>query len=373
MTEARGEVSELEFAALQHAHALALRGQGLVSPNPLVGAVVITGGEIVAEGWHQGPGTEHAEAMALRLAGEDARGATVVCTLEPCSHHGRTPPCTDALIAAGVARVVIGSLDPLERERAGGQRVLADAGIDVAIPGPDEQATCRALNHAFITHARTGLPHVTLKLATSLDGKVATETGETRWITGEESRRFVHQSRAVADAVAVGIGTAIADDPMLTARDVDISFRPSLRVVFDRRARLPVGSALVQSAGEAPVLVVVGPDADAGRCAVLAERGVGVMVAADIPDALRQLGGADVQSLYVEGGPTLAAAFLAAGAVDWVDWFVAPILIGGDGAPGALAGPGLGPLASVPRLLEPGSFDLDGDTLIAGRLRDLPD
>jgi len=367
------EPTELELAALEHAHSLALRGQGLVSPNPLVGAVVIRDDAIIAEGWHQGPGTEHAEAMALRIAGEDARGATVVCTLEPCSHHGRTPPCTDALIAASVARVVIGSLDPLERERAGGMRVLADAGIEVVLVGPDEQETCRALNHAFITHARTGLPHVTLKLATSLDGKVATETGETRWITGEESRRFVHHSRAASDAVAVGIGTAIADDPLLTVRDVEMSFRPPVRIVFDHEARLPVESALVRSADEVPVLVVVGPDADATRCAALADREVGVLVAEDIRDALRQLGAAGVQSLYVEGGPTLAAAFLAAGAVDWVDWFVAPILIGGDTAPGALSGPGLGPLAEVPRLRDVGSFDLNGDTLIAGRLRDLPD
>ncbi len=367
------EPTDLELAALEHAHSLALRGQGLVSPNPLVGAVVVRGDEVIAEGWHMGPDTEHAEAMALREAGDDARGATVVCTLEPCSHHGRTPPCTDALIGAGVVRVVVGSLDPLERDRAGGVRVLQDAGVEVVVAGPEEQETCRALNHAFITHARTGLPHVTLKLATSLDGKVATETGETRWITGEESRRFVHQSRAASDAVAVGIGTAIADDPMLTARDVPMSFRPPVRVVFDHEARLPLESALVRSAEEVPVLVVVGPEADAARCAALADREVGVLVAQDIPDALRQLGEADVQSLYVEGGPTLAAAFLAADAVDWVDWFVAPIMIGGDDAPGALAGPGLGPLASVPRLIDVGSFDLDGDTLIAGRLRDLPD
>lgn len=365
-------VTDSELAALERAHELALNGQGLVSPNPLVGAVVLQGDEIVGEGWHQGPGTPHAEAMALAAAGEDARGATVVCTLEPCSHHGRTPPCTDALIGARVARVVVGSADPLERERAGGLSVLRAAGIDVAVVGDDEQEACRALNHAFITHAVTGRPHVTLKLATSLDGKVATETGETRWITGETSRRFVHQSRASADAVAVGIGTAIADDPSLTARDVPMSFRPPLRIVFDREARLPLTSQLVRTADDLPVLCVVGPDADVERCRALVERAVGIMVAEDIDDALVQLGAAEVQSLYLEGGPTLAAAFLAAGAVDWVDWFVAPIMVGGDGAPGALAGPGLGPLSEVPRLIDPNSFDLDGDTLIAGRLRELP-
>ncbi len=366
------EVSEIELAALERAHALALNGQGFVSPNPLVGAVVLDGDEIIGEGWHKGPGTPHAEVMALAEAGEEARGATVVCTLEPCSHHGRTPPCTDALIAAGVARVVVGSTDPLEEDRAGGMSVLRDAGIEVALVGEDEQETCRALNHAFFTHALTGRPHVTLKLATSLDGKVATETGETRWITGEASRRFVHHSRAAADAVVVGIGTAIADDPSLTVRDVEASYRPPLRIVFDREARLPLTSQLVGSANDLPVLCVVGPDADVERCRALVERAVGIIVAENIDDALTQLGEAEIQSLYLEGGPTLAAAFLAAGAVDWVDWFVAPIMIGGDGAPGALAGPGLGPLADVPRLIEPNSFDLDGDTLIAGRLRDLP-
>lgn len=366
------EPTEIELYALERAHELAMQGQGLVSPNPLVGAVVVKGDEIIGEGWHQGPGTPHAEVMALAHAGPAAEGATVVCTLEPCSHHGRTPPCSDALIAAKVARVVVGTPDPLERDRAGGMSVLRDAGIEVVVVGEEEQAVCRALNHAFFTHAVTGRPHVTLKLATSLDGKVATETGETRWITGEASRRFVHHSRAAADAVAVGIGTAIADDPSLTVRDIEMSYRPPLRIVFDRSARLPLTSQLVRTANDLPVLCVVGPDADVERCRALVERAVGIMVATDIADALTQLGEAEVQSLYLEGGPTLAAAFLADGAVDWVDWFVAPIMIGGDQAPGALSGAGLGPLANVPRLIEPSSYDLDGDTLIAGRLRELP-
>lgn len=367
------EPTDLELAVLEHAHELAMRGQGLVSPNPMVGAAVVRGDEMLGEGWHMGPGTDHAEVMALKAAGDGARGATVVCTLEPCSHHGRTPPCTGALIEAGVARVVIGSMDPLERDgRPGGVSILREAGIEVVIVGQEEQDACRALNHAFITHAVTGLPHVTLKMATSLDGKVATETGETRWITGDEARMFVHQSRAAADAVAIGIGTAIADDPMLTVRDVEVSYRPPMRIVFDRTARLPLQSRLVESAGDVPLLVVVGPEADQERCAALAAREVGIMSAQNIAHALAQLGGAEIQSVYVEGGPTLARAFLAEGAVDWIDWFVAPILIGGDGAPSALAGPGLGPLAEVPRLRDVGMFDLGEDTLITGRLRDLP-
>lgn len=370
------QASDFERAVLEHAHELALQGQGLVSPNPMVGAVVVRGEEIIGEGWHMGPGTDHAEVMALkaaRAAGEDPAGATVVCTLEPCSHHGRTPPCTEALIAAGVARVVVGSRDPLERDgRPGGLGMLRDAAVTVVLAPDEDQEACRALNHAFITHSVTGRPHVTLKLAASLDGKVATETGETRWITGEESRAFVHQSRAASDAVAVGIGTAIADDPLLTVRDVEMSYRPPLRIVFDRTARLPLQSQLVETARDLPLLVVVGPDADQARCAALAQREVGILVAGGIGEALDQLGAAEVQSLYLEGGPTLAAAFLAADAVDWIDWFVAPILIGGDGAPNALSGPGLGPLAQVPRLRDVATFDLGDDTLITGRLHELP-
>lgn len=367
------EPTDLELGLLEHAHELAMNGQGLVSPNPMVGAVVVKDDTILGEGWHMGPGTDHAEVVALKSAGADAAGATVVCTLEPCSHHGRTPPCTKALIEAGIARVVIGSLDPLERDgRPGGVAILREAGIEVVVVGEEEQDACRALNHAFITHSITGLPHVTLKMATSLDGKVATETGETRWITGEEARLFVHQSRAAADAVAIGIGTAIADDPLLTVRVVEMSYRPPMRIVFDRTARLPLQSRLVESAGEIPLLVVVGPDASPERCAALAAREVGIMMAESIGHALQQLGGAEIQSVYVEGGPTLARAFLAEDAVDWVDWFVAPILIGGDGAPSALAGAGLGPLAEVPRLRDVGMFDLGEDTLITGRLHDLP-
>ena len=242
-----------ELLQLAHARELALRGRGRVSPNPLVGAVVLRDRRVVGEGWHEGPGTPHAEVVALRAAGDAARGATVVCTLEPCSHHGRTPPCCDALIAAGVARVVIGCLDPLERGRAGGAAVLSAAGIDVALAPDDQVEACREQNAPFITHALTGLPLVTLKLATSLDGKVATAAGETRWISGPQSRAVVHRWRADADAVAVGIGTAIADDPLLTARDLDGDLRQPIRVVFDRQARLPLDGALVRSAAEAPV------------------------------------------------------------------------------------------------------------------------
>ena len=317
--------------------------------------------------------------VALRAAGRAAAGATLVCTLEPCSHYGRTPPCTDAVLAAGIRRVVIGTLDPLERRRAGGAQVLAEAGVEVALPAEREAAACAELNAAFVTHAVTGRPLVTLKLAASLDGRVATEDGETRWITGPESRALVHRMRADADAVAVGVGTALADDPLLTARDVEGPVRQPRRVVFDSDARLPPGAALVRDAADAPVTVVAGPAAAPDRVAALRGAGVEVLVVPEadplrrIAAALERLGAADVQSLLLEGGPRLAGAFLAAGAVDRVAWFTAPILIGGSGAPAALAGAGLGRLADVPRLRGVEVSRAGDDVVVSGRLRELPE
>jgi diaminohydroxyphosphoribosylaminopyrimidine deaminase/5-amino-6-(5-phosphoribosylamino)uracil reductase len=367
-----------ELAHLRRAREIALRGRGRVSPNPLVGAVVVKGGRVLGEGWHAGPGTAHAEVGALAGAGGEASGATVICTLEPCSHHGRTPPCTDALIRAGVARVVVGSLDPLERGRSGGVAVLEAAGIEVALAPADEANACRELNAPFITHAVTGRPLVTLKMATSLDGKVATAEGETRWITGAPARALVHRWRADADAVAVGIGTAIADDPMLTARDVDGDFRQPIRVVFDAGARLPVDGRLLRSVADAPVVVAASDRAGRADVERLESAGVRVLRLAGGSDerivgALDALGAADVQSVFLEGGPTLAEAFLAAGAVDRVAWFIAPTMIGGARAPGALGGEGLGPLAQVPRLDDVEVSSVGGDVLITGRLRPLPE
>jgi diaminohydroxyphosphoribosylaminopyrimidine deaminase / 5-amino-6-(5-phosphoribosylamino)uracil reductase len=371
---AHAAASEREEALLARARDLALCARGRVSPNPLVGAVVLAGDAVVGEGWHEGPGTPHAEVVALRAAGPAASGATLVCTLEPCSHHGRTPPCTDAVRAAGIRRVVIGALDPLERGRAGGAGVLAEAGIEVALAGAREAEACRELNAAFVTHALTGRPLVTLKMAASLDGRVATEDGETRWITGPESRAIVHRMR-----VAMGVGTALADDPLLTARDVEGPVRQPRRVVFDSAARLPPAAAMVRTAAEAPVTVVAVPAAPAERVEGLRAAGVEVLVVDEMDPgrriglALDRLGAADVQSLLLEGGPRLAGAFLAAGAVDRVAWFTATVLIGGSGAPAAVGGPALGRLAEVPRLRDVEVCRAGGDVLVTGRLRDLPD
>jgi diaminohydroxyphosphoribosylaminopyrimidine deaminase/5-amino-6-(5-phosphoribosylamino)uracil reductase len=368
--------SARELAALARARELAMNGRGRVSPNPLVGAVVLRDGEAVAEGWHEGPGLPHAEAMALAAAGDAARGSTVVCTLEPCSHHGRTPPCADALAAAGVARVVVGMRDPLERERAQGIGVLRAGGVEVAVAQGEEAAACAELNAPFLTWALTGLPHVTLKLATSLDGKIATATGESRWISGPASRALVHRWRADSDAVAVGLGTALADDPSLTARDLEGPVRQPARVVFDSTAALPLRSALAHTARELPVILLTGEDAPPTRVVALEAVGVEVVPLPGAPHeriapALRALGERGVQSLFVEGGAHLAAALLAAGAVDRVAWFLAPMLIGGREAPSAIGGAGVAALADAPRLIAPEFEAVGDDVLVTGRLRPL--
>jgi diaminohydroxyphosphoribosylaminopyrimidine deaminase/5-amino-6-(5-phosphoribosylamino)uracil reductase len=342
-----------------------------------VGAIVARDGRVVAEGWHEGPGTPHGEAAALASAGEAALGATLVVTLEPCSHHGRTPPCTDAILRAGVARVVYGCPDPLEAGRGRGARILAGAGLSVVEAHGPEGAACRELNAPFLTWAVTGRPSVTLKLATSLDGKVATASGESQWISGPEARALVHRWRADSDAVAVGIGTALADDPRLTARDLPGPVRQPLRVVFDSEARLPPESKLARGAGEVPVLVVAGPAAPPERVARLQEAGVEVVrLDADEPPraiaaALDELGRREVQSLMVEGGARLAAAFVGAEAVDRVTWVLAPILLGGADAPGALADVVAPRLQGAPRLVGVEVLRVGEDLVLTGRLRPL--
>jgi diaminohydroxyphosphoribosylaminopyrimidine deaminase/5-amino-6-(5-phosphoribosylamino)uracil reductase len=276
---------------LQRAIELAERGRGTTRPNPVVGAVVVAGDEVVGEGWHERKGGPHAEVVALQAAGERARGSTLYVTMEPCTHHGSTPPCTDAAVQAGVERVVAGSLDP-NPEAAGGLDVLAAAGIDVEYA---DSFDARVQNEAWRTWVVAGRPFVTLKLAVTLDGRVA--AAGSRWVTGEESRLRVHELRAASDAVAVGMGTVLADDPRLDARDVDAAVQPR-RLAFGR-GPLPAGSELE---------LLSGP----------------------LEDELEALGREGVQSLLLEGGPTLATAFLDRDLVDRLLVFVAPT-VGGDG------------------------------------------
>jgi diaminohydroxyphosphoribosylaminopyrimidine deaminase / 5-amino-6-(5-phosphoribosylamino)uracil reductase len=335
---------------LKRALELAERGRGRVSPNPLVGAVLVKRGEVIGEGWHAEVGDLHAERAALadcREKGNDAAGATMYVTLEPCAHQGRQPPCTEAIVEAGIARVVIASDDPSEKAAGRGPGILRDAGIEVEVAAGEEATAARLLNQPFRKHARTGLPLVTLKLAMSLDGRTETPAGASPWISSERSRDLVHRWRRESDAIAVGIGTVLADDPLLTARPPNPSgalymppahikrtgteaVRQPVRVVFDRGARLPLASQLLRTLDISPVVAVVSPDAAQDRVAALRDAGAEVIVASGIRSALAELGSRQVTSLFLEGGRTLAGAFAEAGEIDEARVFVAPVLLTGS-------------------------------------------
>ncbi|HEV7993683.1 MAG TPA: bifunctional diaminohydroxyphosphoribosylaminopyrimidine deaminase/5-amino-6-(5-phosphoribosylamino)uracil reductase RibD [Gemmatimonadaceae bacterium] len=311
---------------MRRALELAARGWGQTAPNPMVGAVVVREGVNVGEGWHTAYGAPHAEVEALRAAGDAARGATVYVTLEPCDHHGKTPPCTEALIAAGVARVVAACADPSPVARGGAEHLRA-AGIDVTVGGVEE-ADARELNAAFFHALTSARPFVRLKLAMSIDGAIADHTRRPGWLTGEESRRRVHHLRAGSDAVAVGIGTVLADDPQLTVREVPPPRVPPTRVVFDTSARLPRTSHLARSAHDAPVVDVCWAPEPA-HAAALEHLGIDLVHAATVGAALEALRERGIRSLLVEGGATLAGAFLQEALVDRLVIFRAPMVLGG--------------------------------------------
>lgn len=336
-------IDDADRLQLQRALELAERGARTAAPNPVVGCVIARHGTVVAEGWHVRPGTAHAEAMALDVAQEGARDATVYVTLEPCAHHGRTPPCADALVAAGVGRVVVLAGDPAPHASGAGLLRLADAGIPVDVVDDDDPLAiaARRQNAGFRTAMTLGRPHVTYKAAQTLDGRTATRTGDSRWISGPEARARVHELRARAGAVLVGSGTAAADDPELTARDCDPPAETQpLRVVWDRSARLGAASRLAQTADLGPVLLLCGPGADAGRRAAVEEAGVEVAEVADLPAGLALLHERGIQSVLCEGGAGLAGALHGAGLVDRMLVVTAPTLLGDPVAPGLLGDTG---------------------------------
>jgi len=379
-------VTREDRAHLRRALELAEGGRGRVSPNPLVGAVVVRDGEPepIGEGFHAELGGAHAERAALddcRRRGEDPAGATLYVTLEPCAHHGRQPPCTEAVLEAGVARVVYASEDPTEKASGRGPGILRDEGISVELAEGAEAAEARRLNQGFRKHARTGRPLVVFKVAMSLDGRVAAAGGEPIWISGERSRGLVHRWRGELDAVCVGIGTALADDPLLTARAEGAARQPR-RVVFDSAARLPLDSHLVRSAGDAPLIVVTSPEAPAERVAALESAGVERIVASGTASAdraraaLDELGRRDVQSLLLEGGPRLAASFFDAGEIDEARLFIAPLLLGGADAPPVIGGgdaqnaQDAGRVAEALRPLATTTELVGEDLLVRARLRE---
>jgi diaminohydroxyphosphoribosylaminopyrimidine deaminase / 5-amino-6-(5-phosphoribosylamino)uracil reductase len=360
---------------LQRTIELAARARGHTSPNPLVGAVVVKGDRTIGEGWHAGAGLPHAEREALDACTESTAGATLYVSLEPCAHHGRTPPCTDAIVEAGIARVVVASDDPTPKASGRGLGVLRDEGVEVELLDGELSHAARLLNQAFRKHARTGRPLVVLKSAMTLDGKVATRTGDSRWISGESSRARTHRWRAESDAVAVGIGTALLDDPLLTARIEGVTRQPR-RVVFDSEARLPLASRLVAGVADVPVVVVCSRAAKRTAIEALEAAGVDVITtsganeAARVASALDELGARDVQSILVEGGPHLAGAFLEAGEVDEARMFVAPLLAGGREARTAIEGQGIEEISAAARAIATEVERIDDDVLISARLKE---
>ena len=346
---------------------LAARGIGRVAPNPAVGCVLVKDGRIIGRGWTQPGGRPHAETEALRRSRGQAAGSTAFVTLEPCSHHGRTPPCADALIEAGVARVVIAIEDPDPRVSGRGAARLRDAGIRVD-HGPCT-AEARLLNAGFFSRQVRHRPEVTVKLATSMDGRIATHKGHSQWITGELSRRQAHLLRAQADAVMVGSGTAVLDNPRLDVRLPGLGNATPLRVVVDGRLRLPLTHDLVARAKDAPTVLVTHDGNPAERVAAYVDAGVEVLkVGKDafghcaLPAALAGLAERGINHLMVEGGGHLAAAFLRAGLVDRLAWFRAPIVVGGDGIP-ALASFGIDRVDEAPQFRQSSRMRLGRDVL----------
>jgi diaminohydroxyphosphoribosylaminopyrimidine deaminase/5-amino-6-(5-phosphoribosylamino)uracil reductase len=335
---------------------------------------------VIGEGWHERFGGAHAEVNAIEACGmTDLSDATLYVSLEPCCHEGKTPPCTDAIVQSGIRRVVVGSDDPTEKAAGRGLGILRDEGVEVVLADGQLATSARLLNQAFRKHARVGRPWVLFKSAMTLDGKVATRTGDSQWISGEASRELAHQWRASVDAVVVGIGTALADDPRLTARPEgltdELEHQPR-RVVFDSLARLSPGSQLVSAALEIPLTVVVSRAAARADTDALEAAGVQVLVAtgenepARVRSALEQLGAIGVGSALLEGGPHLAGAFLDAGEIDEIRLFLAPLLLGGSAARDPLEGKGVEQISEALRALTCECESVGEDLLISARLRE---
>ena len=352
---------------MRAAFALARRGLGRTWPNPAVGCVLVKDGRVVGRGWTQPGGRPHAETEALNRAGAHAAGSTAYVSLEPCSHHGQTGPCAEALIAAGIARAVVAMEDPDPRVAGRGLTLLGDAGVAVKVGIGEDEA--RDINAGFLLRLTQNRPQVTLKLAMTLDGRIATHTGESRWITGEAARARSHLMRAQHDAVMVGSGTVLADDPLLNVRLPGLERHTPLRIVLDGRMRLPLTSALVIGARDTPTWLVTLPGGDRRRRQTYVDCGLEVIEASPGPDGalelsqvLGQLAERGLTRLLVEGGARLAAALLRDGLVDRLAIFRASSLIGGDGLP-ATTGFGLDRLADMPGFIALETIELGQDRL----------
>lgn len=357
---------------MERAMALARLAEGRTVPNPLVGAVIVNNGRIVGEGYHQKAGTPHAEVHALRQAGDKARGATIYVTLEPCSHYGRTPPCAEALIKAGVARVVAAMTDPNPQVAGRGLKMLEAAGIRTEVGLREAEA--RRLNEVFIKYITTRRPFVVMKTAMTWDGKIATNTGQSRWVTGPAARTHVHRLRSIYDGIMVGIGTVLADDPQLTARLAEEDAKNPARIVVDSRLRVPLKAQVVNRLLTARTIIATTGQAPVDKIAALESRGVEILVIdsgerVDLNQLMIELGQREICSVLLEGGATLNAAALEAGIVDKVLSFIAPKIVGGTAAPTPVGGPGKPVMDEAWCLRDCSVEKLGEDFLLTGYIR----
>jgi diaminohydroxyphosphoribosylaminopyrimidine deaminase / 5-amino-6-(5-phosphoribosylamino)uracil reductase len=360
----------LDLWHMRRALELAAQGQGAVEPNPMVGCVIARGAEIIGEGWHRRFGGPHAEVEALKLAGPRARGATLYVTLEPCCHHGKTAPCTRAVLEAGIARVVAAMADPFPQVAGGGLAELHAAGVDVQLGVLESEA--RMLNAPYLKLLSTGRPWIIAKWAMTLDGKIAARTGDSRWISCEGSRKIVHQLRGRMDAIIVGRGTAAADDPLLTARPPGA--RTAARIVVDTRASLSLASQLVRTARNVPVLVAIGSTAAASDCGRLINAGCKIVACPGIDHTTRMesllavLGEDRMTNVMVEGGSRLLGSLFDARMIDEVHVFIAPKLAGGAAAPGPIVGLGVDRIATAMPLKDIVVQQVESDIYLRGRV-----
>ena len=343
---------------MQRALRLAGRGLGRTSPNPAVGAVVCDRrGRVIATGWHKKAGTDHGEVVALRKLGFRARGATLYVTLEPCAHHGKTPPCTEAVLRSGVKRVVVAMRDPFPLVDGRGIKQLRAAGVRVDVGLMEDEA--RALNRAWLHRLSCGRPFVTLKLAETLDGKIATRTGDSRWVSGPAARQLVHQMRNTHDAVLVGVKTVIADDPQLTTRGVR-GGRDPIRIILDRELRTPPNARAL------PAIILAGPRANAKRAAALVRQGATVLTMRNLAEGMRVLAKGGICSILCEGGGETAAALLEAGCVSRVVFVIAPKIAGGKQAVPSVGGQGAAMMKQAIELRDVRLRRVGPDVIITG-------
>jgi diaminohydroxyphosphoribosylaminopyrimidine deaminase/5-amino-6-(5-phosphoribosylamino)uracil reductase len=362
-----------DVAYMTMALAQAEQGVGYTSPNPMVGAVVVKDDRVVGRGYHKAAGSAHAEVNAIDDAGEKARGATLYVTLEPCNHTGRTPPCTEKIISAGIRRVVVAMADPNPGVAGGGNEYLASRGIEIKCGVLEEAA--RRLNESFIKHVVTGLPFVTLKCAATLDGRLATSTGDAKWITGPRSRQFVHQVRHEVDAIMVGLGTVIADDPQLTTRLDDKTGRNPKRIILDTRLAIPDTAKVLRPVADSDTIIVVGPGVSTEKKALLTRKGAAILEMPlkqgriDLAPLMKRLGELNITSLLVEGGGRVLASALADGIADKILFFYAPKILGGDDGVPICRGIGAPQISDAVSITNIRVHRFDDDVMIEGYIK----